>query len=169
MSKNYVKVLFGNLFTGDGQITEDKIVYVENPRLYLEMEAAGIVKLFESEEEAKAFKPNVHYWPSEKLFSESVPSLNNSNIAATYDFARSRPTVTAGVPANLLGLPKQEEVLASAPAPAAPAKQEEAPAPAPAPTPAPVTAPAAPAKEVAPKAASKAAEAKPAVAEEVKA
>jgi len=136
MSKNYIKVLFGNLFTLEGEISEDKITYTETPRLYLDMEAAGIVKLFETEEEAQNFKPGVDYWPSKKLFDESVPSLNNSNIAATYDFARSRPVVTAGVPANLLGLPVKAVAAPTPAAPPAPAKtpaKEEAPVPAKAP------------------------------------
>ena len=140
---SYVKSLFGTVTTADFTLAEGKVGRTDYPELYKEMEARGIVKVFNTKDEADVFK----FKPSLQLFNESYQSLNppvDKNgepiqvPVPTLNFATSEPFVIDGVPTNYL--PQDEP----APAPAPPAPKT-VPAPTPQKTAAKTAAPTSPA------------------------
>jgi hypothetical protein len=104
---SYVKSLFGTITSADFVLPEGKVGRTDYPELYKEMEARGLVKVFNTKDEADAYK----FKPSLELFNESYLSLNppvDKNgepiqvPAPTIDFAKSEPLVIDGVPTNYL-------------------------------------------------------------------
>jgi hypothetical protein len=130
---SFVKALFGTVTTADFTLQEGKVGRTDYPELYKEMEARGIVKVFNTKDEADAFK----FKPSLELFNESYLSLNppldkNGDPiqfpTPTLNFATSEPFIVNGVPTNYL--PQEELVPASVPTPPSAPAPKVAPVPA---------------------------------------
>jgi hypothetical protein len=113
---SFIKALYGTMVCDEFTIMEGGIGETQKPHNFTTLQEKGIVKIFDTYEEAVAFK----YKSSSVLFAESFQSLNPpEGVTAKpsqIDFPNLQPVVVDGVPANHLSeAPKPEPVKVEAP------------------------------------------------------